>query len=343
MTLRCYTSFTVAYLAKARVLAESVRRHHPEWEMNALLCEPVPDWFRLEDEPFDAVVSLEDLDIPALAGWVFMHDVVETCTGAKGAALAHLLARPDTDAVVYLDPDVEVFSRLDAVTDALDAGSIVLTPHQLRPESNDVGVFENEVTALVHGVYNLGFLAVAADQQGLDFAAWWRDRLVDYCFDDRMSGLFTDQRWCDLIPALFDRHVILRSSSYNVAPWNVGQRSVSRADDSFVVNDLPLAFFHFSGVDGEAGRAMLERHGADSAVYELWEQYSTALLKAGQDEIGGWAWPYDRFSDGTPITAQMRSCYRHMPEVRAAFADPFAVDESAPTFLQWWRSADRSS
>jgi len=342
--IRCFTSITVSYLAKARVLADSVREHHPDWELTVVLSEPVPDWLDVEAEPFDAIVGPEDLDIPALAGWMFAHRLVEACTGVKGPALELLLHRPDTAAVVYLDPDIRLYRPLDAVIDALTRGSIVLTPHQLDAETDDLGVWENEVTALAHGVYNLGFLGVKADEQGARFARWWRDRLVDYCFDDRAAGLFTDQRWCDLVPALFDRHVILRDPAYNVAPWNVSQRPLTRTDeDGYLVDAGPLAFFHFSGSGGD-GLTMTWRHApAESAVHQLWEEYLALLAAAGQADVAGHAWAYGTFDDGTPILPAMRQRYRHNPEVRAAFADPFAVDPSAPTFLDWWRANEGAS
>jgi hypothetical protein len=342
VTIRCFTSFTLGYLPKSRVLAASVKRAHPDWQMYALICEPLPDWFDLASEPFDAVLTLEELQIPGLAGWVFAHRLVEVCTGAKGPALAHLLALDDTDAVVYLDPDIRVYRPLTPVIDALATGSVVLTPHLLEPERHDVGVFENEMTALVHGVYNLGFLAVRSDTDGLAFARWWSDRLVDYCFDDRASGLFTDQRWCDLVPALFERHSILRSPACNVAPWNVGQRIVSRDESgAYVVDAEPLVFVHFSGVDGDAGREMIGRHApADSAIFELWAAYTGEVAAMSEVPEGSAEWPYERFVDGTPIIQAMRDCYRHHPEVRAEFADPFAVDGPGPTFLDWWRSRE---
>ncbi len=340
MTTRCYTSFTLSYLAKARVLAESVHEHHPDWEVWAMVCEPLPPSFDLENEPFDAVLTLEDLELPGLAGWVFSHSVVEVCTGVKGAAMHRLLTLPDTEAVLYLDPDVAVFHPLIEVERALERGSIVLTPHQLAPEIERQAVIDNEMTSLVHGVYNLGFVAVRADAQGIDFAAWWRERLIDFCFDDRMSGLFTDQRWCDFVPVYFDRHVILRLPAYNVGPWNVGQRNVTRAaDGTYLVDGDPLVFFHFSGFDGSAGRRMLNTYAQPgSAVFDLWAEYESLVVANGQTEVETLAWPYLRFDDGSAIDQLMRDAYRYRPDVRAAFADPFCVDRGLPSFREWWDS-----
>ena len=342
MTTHCFTSITLRYLAKARVLGESVRRHHPDWRLHVVVSEPLPDWFDIAAEPFDDAIGLEDLSIPGLAGWVFTHTVVEVCTGVKGSVMDRLLARDDAEHVVYLDPDMVLFASLDDVERALEAASIVLTPHQLVPESTPRGVIDNEMTSLVHGIYNLGFIAVRADAQGKAFAAWWRDRLVDHCFDDRMAGLFTDQRWCDFVPAFFDRTEILRNPAYNVGPWNVSQRDVTKhADGRVLVNGEPLALFHFSGHDGGGGREMLARYAPPgSAVHELWDDYDRDV--AARDEPrAATEWTYAHFDDGTPIEQVMRDAYRYRPDVWERFPDPFYVGDDDECFLHWWAETGR--
>lgn len=338
--VHCFTSITLAYLPRARVLAESLRRHHPDWVLHLVLVEPAPDWLRADPGPFDDVLGFGDLDLPGGPAWMFVHDVVEACTAVKGAALDALLRRDDTAAVVYLDPDIAVFRPLEPVLAALQQGSIVLTPHLLTPEHSPRGVYENEVTALAHGTFNLGFVAVAADDAGRAFGRWWRERLIDHCFDDRMAGLFTDQRWIDLVPSLFPEHHILRDVGCNVGPWNISSRPVARADDgadgggAWTIGDTPLSFFHFSGWDAP-GRAMLDRHGSSAAVYELWDWYGEQVAAAGQAELGAAPWAYGMFADGTPISKPMRVAYRETAELRARYRDPFDV-AVADNFLRWW-------
>lgn len=302
-----------------------------------MLVDRVPDWFDVAAEPFDELHTFEELSIPGAAGWMFAHTIVEACTGVKGALMDALLERDDTEAVVYLDPDVVLFAPLTPVEEALECASIALTPHLLGPERTDAGVRENERTALVHGTFNLGFLAVAADDDGRRFARWWHERLIDYCFDDRMAGLFTDQRWCDLVPSLFARHAIVRDPGCNIAPWNVSQRPLAAGDDEgYLVGAAPLRFFHFSGWDAP-GRRMLDSHGATPAVFELWAWYGEQLGRAGQADVGTVPWAFDVFDDGTPIELPMRVAYRSMSELRRRYRDPFAtgLDDS---YLAWWRT-----
>jgi hypothetical protein len=340
MKVACYTSITSNYIPKATVLAESVKRHHPDWTFHLVMGEP-PAVPIADDAPFDSVVRMEDLGIPELAGWTFSHSVVELCTGIKGPALEQLLGS-GVDAVVYLDPDTVVFSPLTRVVEALDRASVVLVPHVTDPATTMDGILDTEMNALQYGVFNLGFLAVAATPEGLRFARWWRDRLVALCYDERGRGLFTDQKWCDLVPGLFPDHEVLRHPSYDVATWNLAHRDVTLGDDGMLrVGGQPLAFYHFSGYDSGAGRVMLEKYARRSSpLHDLWDWYDVALDKARQRDHGDLGWRYQHFADDTPITTEMRKLYRDRRDLQLAFPDPFAVpdDGDRPCYLRWFRA-----
>lgn len=279
MKIACYTSFTFSYLSKARVLAESLKKYHPDWDLFALITDQLSEQFEFDinREDFDQILWSRDLDIPNFSEWIRTHNIVEACTAVKGAALLHL-CHQKYDAIVYLDPDVAVFSPLADVVSFLQEGSeIVLTPHQLTPEAPDdtIAIKDNELCSLTHGVYNLGFLAISTKGEGLKFAQWWRDRLYHYCKEDISKGMFTDQRWCDLIPAFFDNVKILRDPGYNVASWNLSKRNITiNNDGEILVNNSILKFFHFTKL-GPVGRKMTERYAGDNTeVYEIWSWYS---------------------------------------------------------------------
>lgn len=218
MTTHCFTSASFSYLAKARVLGSTLKRFHPDWIVTVCLTDREPKGFTfdLDNEPFDRVIWSEELPLANPKGWLFQHDVVEACTAVKGPVLRALLAG-EADRVFYLDPDIAVFGSLAPMVEMLDDASILLTPHQLTPEEDRQAIVDNEICALSHGTYNLGFLAVRNDAVGQQFARWWNDRLLEYCVDDRSSGIFVDQKWCDLVPALFDRVHVVRDAGYNVA------------------------------------------------------------------------------------------------------------------------------
>ena len=298
MRVAVYSSFTFSYLAKARVLAASLKKFHPDWDFHALMTDLPPDGvgFSVEDEDFDNILWSKDIGIPDFDSWIATHNIVEACTAVKGFALYHL-SQMDYDVVIYLDPDVVVFGDLSSICEQLETHEILLTPHQLDPENpNDaIAIKDNELCSLTHGVYNLGFVAIRSHGEGVRFAQWWRDRLYQYCREDIPNGMFTDQRWCDLVPAFFDNVKIVRDPGYNVASWNLSQRTVSITENGeILVNGSPIKFFHFTKL-GPTGRKMTERYAGDNAeVYELWSWYGKRVQAEAIEGLPHRYWAYGK-------------------------------------------------
>ena len=184
MTTLCFSSFTFSYLNRARVLFSSLRRHHPDWVLSALITDRPPPGFAFSaaTEPFDEIVWAEDLPIENFEPWLFQHTVVEACTAVKGPFLRAACDR-GYDAVVYLDPDIAVFGSLTPLLSQLDRYEILLTPHLIAPESTGPAIRDNEIGALKTGIYNLGFVAIRPSGDGLKFASWWEERLLSFCYD----------------------------------------------------------------------------------------------------------------------------------------------------------------
>lgn len=327
MTVVCFTSLTLAYLPRARVLAETLRAAHPDWPLWAVLVDRVPPGLDRRDAfaGFDRVLDAEDLDIPLFRPWLFRHDLIEACTAVKGAMLLHLQAL-GADKVAYFDPDIALFHPLAGLEARLDTASVVLTPHQVTPNDSPIAVGDNELSSMRYGIYNLGFLAVRTDAVGRAFAAWWAARLRDACYDDPGNGLFTDQKYCDLVPGLFDRVAIERDPGWNVASWNLSRRRVRFGDDGgMTANESPLAFYHFTK-HGGIGAVMTERYARGChEPHELWRWYARRLAAHADPAIADLPWHYARFSDGTPIPPAARRFYRQRPDLLEFFADPFDV------------------
>jgi hypothetical protein len=331
----CFTSLTLSYLPRARVLAETLRAAHPGWPLWAVLVDQPPPGFDAAAAlaAFDRVVNAASLGIPRFRAWMFRHDLIEACTAVKGAMLCRLLAG-GADKVLYLDPDIAVFHPLATLSGRLEEASVLLTPHQIAPNDSAASVADNERAALRYGVFNLGFLAVRNDPAGRAFAAWWSARLEEACFDEPESGLFTDQKYCDLVPALFDRVGIVRDPGWNVASWNLSRRALRvTASGDITVNGAPLAFYHFSK-HGGVGDAMTERYaGAAHVPHELWRWYGRRLAAHARPFVPPDWWHYGRFSDGTTIPRAARRLYRQRPDLMAHFPDPF--DAGRGGFRDW--------
>ena len=341
MSVYAFTSVTANYIPKARVLARSLRRVHPEIKFILVLAEALPPGLTAAGDDFDDIVTIADFSGPARPSWLFQHTLVETCTALKGFFVEKIFERPDCESVLYFDPDIVVFHRVDAILELLQTHAVVLTPHQVDRESAIDAVMDNEICSLKHGVYNLGFLAVSNSAVGRDFARWWRERLDRHCFDDIPNGLFTDQRWADLVPALFEGVHILRDRSYNVATWNIAHRRIEGSVDTGILADgQPLKFFHFSGFDSGAQLTMLRGYGGSMpAAFALRAWYIDQCAKLDSENYAGLAWPYDTFGDGEPITRAQRRTYRDRHDLQRAFPDPFGCPDGEPSFRRWYQES----
>src|SRR5262245_48246771 len=99
--IQAFTSSAVNYLPKVRLLCKSIKKYHPEWIVNWAVSDRVPAGLRLDSEPIDHVIPVENLNIPDRAGWIFKHNIVELSTGIKPFILRSLLEGTETAAVLY--------------------------------------------------------------------------------------------------------------------------------------------------------------------------------------------------------------------------------------------------
>ena len=331
-----FTSITANYLPKARVLAASLRRHEPQVQVAVMLLDTIPPRRLDHLAGFDRVLTLADLDIPDVGRWLFKHTLVEACTAVKPFALRRLLD-DGASGVVYLDPDIAVFQPLTEVWQRLYRSGVTLTPHVSIPETTESGIRDNELAALRHGVFNLGFLGVANSEFGRSFADWWRDRTYRYCYDDIPNGIFTDQKWVDLAPVYFRGLDVLDGPEFNVSTWNYSTRRLAgTAPNEVTVNGRPLVFHHFSGVDSGAHATMRDKYGAHMPVaIELSEWYAEQCNRAGQGELGATPWTWDIYRDGAAILRGHRLLYRSRRDLAERFPDPFAGRGERESYASW--------
>jgi hypothetical protein len=338
--MHVFTSITANYLPKAAALAHSVKRVHPEAVFHLVLSDEMPACDPTITAAFDTIIQADELPIPNLPRFLFRHRIVELCTAVKGAAFQHIADVHKADRIYYFDPDIIVAGRLDDLERQLDHDSVLLTPHSIEPESDVQAMMDNERIALRHGAYNLGFLAAKMDAAGRRVIDWWSDRLRRWCYDEVAEGLFTDQRWMDLAPSMFDSVKIVRDPQYNVSTWNLSHR---RADGEspygIAINGRPLVFYHFSGFDSGAQLMMLKRYGSHSPVlFEFRDWYIAECERLGQSTLGKIPCVHTRYKSGLKIEDAHRKVYRSREDLVNYFADPF--DDSTPetSFLHWYRT-----
>ena len=232
------------YLPLARIVARSFLTHHPESSFYIVIVDRPIEARQVVEEGI-TIIPVTDIDFGAdgFLNMATIYDVTEFATSVKPFALKHLLQQHEC--VLYLDPDIKVYSRLDELVAKTIEVGWSLTPHCLQPiPRTGAGPTEREIMAA--GVYNLGYIGISRPLVGM--LDWWAARLRRDAIIDVERQLFTDQRWIDLAVGIFQPH-IERSTGYNVAYWNLDQRTMHRDGETWFVDDEPLRFFHFSGYD----------------------------------------------------------------------------------------------
>ena len=327
------------YFSHARILAESFLRHEPEGRFYILVVDDLPDAPEADPGPGVTLVGIGDIGLRDPRGMCMKYDVVELNTAVKPAFLTTLLYERGEEELVYLDPDIEVMRPLETVKAALEQADIVLTPHVLSPIPLD-GLHPSDQDILISGAYNLGFVALRRSPMVREFLHWWGERLEELCRIDVAHGLFTDQRWVDLVPAFFPSVAVLRDPTCNIAFWNLHERQLSRRGDAYFVNERPVTFFHYSGFNPNR-RLTLSKHQdrtaveLGSALADLLDHYADLQLANGFETCSRWGYGHNHFDNGVQVSRPFRLLYLGLdPKSRAWFGDPFRTSGDN-SFLAW--------
>lgn len=331
------------YLAQASVLAESFYKTHPNGVFTTLILDR--NLNRLQPLGLAGqIISIDDLPIESrtLYEMVASYSVMELATALKPKFLEYLLAKFKSPSV-YLDPDIFVYSPLDDIFYTLADTPIVLTPHAVRPIPRD-GLETSEETIRHAGTFNLGFIGVSP--RATQFLEWWHERLITDAVVDLAHGLFTDQRWIDFVPSLFE-FATLRDPGFNVAYWNLHERRLAFEPSGLItVDGSLLKFMHFSGFDPESPW-LLTKHTGDRArfaigdspaVRVLCDEYAHRLITAGHTERKKQPYNFDCTSTGLRLTPLVRSTYRRAlaESVSKTSVDPPPNPITAPSEFEAW-------
>lgn len=342
------------YFAKARVLCKTLKKYNPKAKFALVISDDIPSFIDFEKEPFDYLLETKKSDkIGNKKIFFFKHTITELCTAVKPLMALEIMRLYNADKVIYLDPDIAVFDDLSILESYLDKYSIILTPHQLQPEEKDLYIRENEILFLKRGSFNLGFFGVKADDEGKRFLNWWNTRLMTYCFDDNydilselmhdgLVGMFTDQKWIDLVPSFFDNYFIIKEPGYNTCTWNLSHRRIKKLNNGkFTVNDKPLYFYHFSGWDSGGHYNEVEKHlqyyPYNQDVRLLSDWYEKQLKEAEQDKFGSLKYKNIYYSNGEKIQDFERKILHIRKDVYSIFLDPYEVTDGQ-CYYNWVRS-----
>lgn len=327
------------YLHFARALIESFRRHHPGMEIFLA----VADWDGREPLPLDGAVPLAGSDLcgPFFPHMALKYTASEMCCALKPYAINHVVARTRFERILYLDSDIYVFAPFERLLEELDRGEFVVTPHTFAPLS-EAPWERPSLGDLAHaGVFNAGLFGVRVTAGSKRFLDTWQDLVTrPGAFVPEYGGQM-EQHSFNWVTCFADGVRVLRDPAYNVAYWNLHDRSVrckglddEKAALSWTIDGQPLVAFHFSGFSPYLPYR-LSKFDARKSLYilpsvaRLCDFYTARLFALGAGENREREYRYDRFPSGIRIDERMRMILKEHETYLGSGLDPWTEEGEA--------------
>ncbi|MBB1284666.1 hypothetical protein HRH25_09810 [Flavisolibacter sp. BT320] len=271
------------YLAQANVLGCSVGKYEPASKFIVIIADKKSNEINYEDLPFDYLFIESIFSDPQ--SLVERFGVIGLNTNIKPIAFQYLLKQYDLETATYLDPDVKLFGSLALVKQGLREHDIILTPHIYTPIDMD-GKSPSENTFLNFGLYNLGFIGLKNNANALHFLKWWQMQTLTVGFIDVANGYFVDQLCINHVPIFFKNVLIIDHVGYNMAPWNLHERYLTKDGNHYLVNkEVQLIFYHFSSFNFETIELPLHKFNRFTLkerndLLDMYQRYRDELQKA---------------------------------------------------------------
>jgi len=338
-----FTIVAKNYFALAKGLANSIREHHEESDVEVIIviADSVDDVSIFEGTGYKIVLA-DKIGIPKYKDMSFKYNVTEFCTSVKPFVFSYLFNTNKYSKLIYFDPDILVYNKLDCIFISLDEKSIILTPHFITPEITFTGN-SSETLTLFAGIYNLGFLALKNNSVSDKMLKWWEYRLQELCYADKFDALHVDQKWMDFVPAFFPADTLIEHNlGYNIAFWNIHERIFIKLDEGYFVanrltkdNTTPVIFIHYSGVDPNNIYINKQSTKLDLNKYPDWiplvEDYAERSNNIGFNSYLNMGYDYSKYSNGDLIIQFHRRLFRRLIDQGLIVDDPF---ESSDIFYK---------
>jgi len=322
-----FTIVAYNYLGSAITLGKSIAENDKDTDFIIIIADKKRNNIEIGYE--GKVFFAEDIGIENYEEMAFKYDVTEFATSVKPFCIEYLFDKFDYNKVLYIDPDIYVYERLEHIYERLDVCDVILTPHIL----DSTKAAEDIEVGLMHsGAFNLGFFGVRNSENGRCIVSWWANKLKDYAYAHPKKGLYTDQKWMNIAVAEFKGIEVLRDYSYNVAWWNFNERDISSVDGKpYVKQDSivkPVVFFHFSGyklgiketISKSKSYNKLENR-AD--IEEIFNQYNAHLIASDYERYSSIQYGYIYYSNNIIISSLNRRLFGRLIEEGKRFEKPF--------------------
>jgi hypothetical protein len=234
------TYFDHNYLSRGLALYRSLKQHCSSFKLWVLcmdrVCYDVLSKLGLRDVYLIDLEDFEKGDQELLRAKTNRTRLEYYFTCTPSLPLYIFNNHPAVDLITYLDADLFFFADPEPVYDEIADHSIAIIGHRFPTNLRDLERY---------GIYNVGWVSFRHDEIGLECIHWWRERCIEWCYEQCEGNRFADQKYLDNWPSLFRNVTVLQHKGANLAPWNLGNYKIRINGNGVWVDDQRLIFFHF--------------------------------------------------------------------------------------------------
>lgn len=274
------TLFDRNYLIKGVAMLRSIARHSPGAQVHVLCMDETTQALlaRLEI-PGVVTLPLAAVETEDVLVAKKTRSIAEYCWTLSAVLMWHVMqSDANIDLLTYLDADLLFFSSVAPLFDEINGCSAAAIEHRYTPRLAHLAVY---------GRFNVQWVSIRRNTEGLACLKKWRDQCVEWCFAVVEDGKLGDQKYLDAWADEYPNFHSVRHIGAGVAPWNYPNYRISSSLDRLFVDEVALVFYHFHQFQ------MLEGGGYDycSSNYTqdrlppelIYEKYRQALMAALAD------------------------------------------------------------
>jgi hypothetical protein len=343
--MQIVTLATMSSLARARALAESLRRHQPDQPLTVALIgreKAIADVADREQSlRLRSVADELQVDVEALLA---RHGEDELSVLLAPHLLLHETERTG-EAILYLPSSAWLTAGVQPIEGLLDEHSVVLVP-RVREDMPDDGLEPSREQLDRAGRIDDAVIAVDGSDSARDFLSWW-SRHVEQTLGSldalKVGARPEDRPWLarflELAPARFSTGV-LDDAGCNLSMWNLHLHTLEAVGDHVSVDGGgPLRFLNLPDFDPDrphqlAPRASRARVSRSPALRALCERYAHELREAGWSDADHRHDVGRRLAGGLVYDDAIRAIYARALALGDGVEDLFG-DAGSEAFLTW--------
>lgn len=232
------------YLVKGLALYESLKNQCDNFHL-WICCVDDPSYLILSNMKLSnaSILSVAEIETLEYQQVKQTRTLKEYCWTLKPQLSLYVLDNfKEIDRLVYCDADIYFFSHPKPLFDEWGKYSIFMCSQRGTPE-----------LTRRYGIYQAGLLGFRQDENSKKILNWWKDRCLEWCFDeeDLEWNRWGDQKYLEHIPFLFENIKIIRNIGVNAAPWNLVMNNlynIHKNDDVVRLDEVDLVIYHFGSL-----------------------------------------------------------------------------------------------